>query len=190
MNIRALIVIALLSSPAAGQIGHTEYDPLIERASERWLPGADWVRYRSQLYQESRLDPDAVSPVGARGVAQFMPGTWREVAAILGYSGFSPHVVEPSINAGAYYLSQQMLTWTEPRPYIEVRRLGEAGYNAGTGNIIRAQRICRSMPCGGECRRWDEISRFLHWITGHHAHETIGYIRHIEHRYKLMKVTQ
>ena len=31
----------------------------------------------AQLYQESRWDPLAVSPVGAIGLAQFMPATWK-----------------------------------------------------------------------------------------------------------------
>lgn len=32
----------------------------------------------AQLYTESRFDSDATSPVGARGIAQFMPGTWAQ----------------------------------------------------------------------------------------------------------------
>jgi cell wall-associated NlpC family hydrolase len=35
------------------------------------------ARLAAQLYQESRFQPGAVSPVGAVGIAQFMPETWR-----------------------------------------------------------------------------------------------------------------
>lgn len=185
---RALLIIIALLPAIAGALGPIKYDPVIKESSERWLPGSNWVRYRAQLYQESRFDPMAVSPAGAAGFAQFMPGTWSDVAPLLGFEGLTPHVAEPAIEAGAFYLSKQMLTWIEPRPYIERRRLGEAGYNAGTGNIIQAQSYCRADAiCGFECRHWNEISLYLHEVTGHHSEETIGYIKAIEQWLMMME---
>lgn len=35
----------------------------------------------AQLYTESSFDPKAVSPVGAEGIAQFMPSTWAQYGA-------------------------------------------------------------------------------------------------------------
>ena len=46
---------------------------MIERAAnEEALPPEFFARL---IWQESRFDPRAVSPVGAQGIAQFMPRT-------------------------------------------------------------------------------------------------------------------
>lgn len=42
------------------------------------LKGLDWLLLKSQAKQESAFNPDAVSPVGAVGLFQFMPNTWKE----------------------------------------------------------------------------------------------------------------
>lgn len=64
----------------------------IETYADRYaLPPAYFARL---IWQESRFDPLAVSPAGARGIAQFMPGTARlrgladafQPAAALAYS--------------------------------------------------------------------------------------------------------
>lgn len=56
------------------------------------MPGVDWRLLKAQYYQESHLKPNAVSPVGAAGVAQFMPATWRQISRELGYGNVSPHL--------------------------------------------------------------------------------------------------
>ena len=38
----------------------------------------DWRLLKAQGIAESNLDPDAVSPVGAKGLTQFMDATWKE----------------------------------------------------------------------------------------------------------------
>lgn len=38
----------------------------------------DWNLLKQQAIAESGLDPDAISPVGAKGLTQFMDATWTE----------------------------------------------------------------------------------------------------------------
>ncbi|WCB92920.1 lytic tail protein [Baekduia alba] len=50
--------------------------PAISRASQRWNVGAALLA--AQLFQESHFNPFAISPAGAQGIAQFMPGTAKD----------------------------------------------------------------------------------------------------------------
>lgn len=130
--------------------------------------------WKAQLYQESLLEVGAVSPVGAAGIAQFMPGTWRDVTRQLGWGAVSPHIADYAIEAGAYYMANLRRNWSVPRPEIERHRLAQASYNAGFGNIAKAQARC------GGARDWIDISPCLSLVTGRHAAETLGYVARIE----------
>jgi len=94
----------------------------------------DLAEYAGQLYglpphlmaalvrQESVGNPYALSPVGAMGLTQLMPGTAREMGVN------NPWDAWQSALGGAKYLRQQLLTF---------RRLdlALAAYNAGAGNV-------------------------------------------------------
>lgn len=51
------------------------FAPMISAAAQRWNVGAALLA--AQIRQESGFNPSAVSPVGAAGIAQFMPETGR-----------------------------------------------------------------------------------------------------------------
>src|SRR5687767_8650647 len=82
------------------------------------------------VWQESRWRANALSPVGARGLAQLMPGTAREM-------GVDPDDPFANLEGGARYLRQQL-----DRFDGDVEK-ALAAYNAGPGRVIAANGIPR-----------------------------------------------
>lgn len=177
-----ILALACLPSQAWPAQFTDKYDAEIQRAVKRWWADYPfWTAWKAQLYQESRLDPKAVSPVGARGLAQFMPGTWNDVARHLGFAG-SPHE-DMAIEAGAYYMAKMRYIWRRNRSSGARHPLAQASYNAGAGNIIKAQALCNN------ARYWPEISACLHLVTGErNAHETKTYVERIARWRKQMEL--
>lgn len=157
------------------------YDRLIKSAVRQWWPRHEYARWewlKAQYYAESALKADAVSPVGAAGLAQFMPATWAEVSGQLGLGRVSPHIARYSIEAGAYYMARLRLGWSSPRPELDRWDLARASYNAGFGNILKAQK-----KAGGAVLYADIIAH-LPEVTGHHSKETITYVERIHRLFR------
>jgi len=154
----------------------TEFDPLIQSAAARYLSGWGWLWWKAQLLQESQLDLKATSSAGAEGIAQLMPPTKKQLYRDLKFpataTAFDP---EFAIPAGAYYMGKLRRAWFMDRTEDDRRRLAQASYNAGLGNIIAAQRAANN------ARDYASIIAALPKITGEaNAAETAGYIVHIE----------
>ncbi len=159
------------------------YDLEIRAAARRYLPRpykAHPCLLKSQFYVESRLDPKAVSPAGAMGVAQIMPGTLQEVRRRDRIPG-SAFSARTSIRAGAAYMARQLRVWWAPRPAECRIELAWASYNAGAGNIIEAQRKSGGRRC------WDGIGPHLYKVTGRHSAETLGYVSRIWAAWRRLK---
>lgn len=138
------------------------------------MPGVDWRLLKAQCYQESLLDPLAQSHVGAQGLCQFMPGTWRDVSKRLDFpDGTSAFAPELSIEAAAFYMSSLRVQWFAPRPDADRHSLALASYNAGLGHLVHAQRKCAGEPL------YADIIECLPDVTGRHSDETIKYVKRI-----------
>ncbi|MDO5617827.1 lytic transglycosylase domain-containing protein [Kocuria sp.] len=86
----------------------------------------------AQIHTESAWDPEAESPVGALGLAQFMPETWE----IYGQGDIADP--EASIQAQGYYLRdlRNMMAGLEPANEQEELDLVLASYNAGPTVVL------------------------------------------------------
>lgn len=90
----------------------------------------------AQIHTESAWNPKAVSPVGAQGIAQFMPGTWAS-AGMDGNNDGVKNVLDPAdaiLTQGHYLCS--MVDQVEATMGQRSLRLALAAYNAGLGNVI------------------------------------------------------
>lgn len=111
--------------------------PLIETAkvtdqSTRW--GVDPALIYGLMRAESAMQPDALSPAGARGLLQLMPGTARAVARRhhLSYQG-AADLMDPAVNIplGVAHLSDLQARYNGN--WVKVA----AAYNAGANAVER-----------------------------------------------------
>lgn len=97
-----------------------EYKDTISSAAEKHDIPANILS--ALLKQESNFNPNAKSPVGASGIAQFMPATAKEM-------GIDPSDPKQSIEAAARYLRQHLDSFDGDM------KKALAAYNAGAGNV-------------------------------------------------------
>jgi membrane-bound lytic murein transglycosylase MltF len=90
----------------------------------------------AQGYQESRLDQNVKSRVGAVGVMQVMPATGKELAV------GDIRQIEPNIHAGAKYLRTLIDRYFADAKFDDVNRclFAFASYNAGPARIAGLRR--------------------------------------------------
>jgi len=104
---------------------------LFEKYGERYR--FDPLMLAAQGYQESKLNQDARSQVGAIGVMQIMPATGQALGV------GDVRLVEPNIHAGAKLMDQLMTKYFPDARFDDLNRtlFAFASYNAGPGNIAK-----------------------------------------------------
>ena len=113
----------------------------------------------AQLYQESRWDPLAVSPVGAIGLAQFMPATWKAYGVDGDRDGRADprNPIDAIWSAAGYDCVLKKQVDELPGDLI---RLTLAAYNAGPGAVQRYNGI----PPYAETRNY--VSKIMAALNG------------------------
>ena len=117
----------------------------VERAAARWNVSAGLLA--AQLMAESNFNPFAVSPAGARGIAQFMPATAAS------YGLHDPFDAPRAIDAQAHLMSDLIRQFGSTS-------LALAAYNAGPAPVA----ACHCVPSIPETEAY--VARILGLMGG------------------------
>ena len=128
--------------PSASAICHV----VSQAAADNGLPLDFFTRL---IWQESRFNPDAVSPKGAQGIAQFMPGTAS------GRGLVNPFEPVQALREAASYLRELRTTFRGSLG------LAAAAYNAGPGRVEAWLAGRGGLPA--------ETRAYVRAVTGHDA---------------------
>ena len=129
----ALLAGAAFAAPAIPQDAYQYRSLLIRSARSVWGLSAPTATLAAQVQQESYWRPGAVSPVGARGLTQFMPATSKWIAGM--YSELAadePHNPAWALQAQARYM---YWLWVRVKAVDACQRMAKAlaAYNGGLG---------------------------------------------------------
>ena len=143
--------------------------------------GFDPVMLAAQGYQESKLDQEARSHVGAIGVMQLMPATGAEMKV------GDIKILESNIHAGTKYMNTLMTRFFTDAKFDEANRalFAFASYNAGPGRISSLRR--EAVKRGLNPDQWFNNVELV--VAEKVGIETTTYVRNIYKYYVSYKLT-
>jgi len=141
----------------------------------------DPLMLAAQGYQESQLNQQAKSQVGAIGVMQLMPATGEQMKV------GDIHLLEANIHAGVKYMDQLMTTYFSDVQFSEGNRplFAFASYNCGTGNVAKARKEAERR--GLDPNKWFNNVELV--VAEKIGTETTTYVRNIYKYYVAYKLT-
>lgn len=142
----------------------------------------DTLLMAAQGYQESRLDQNAKSQVGAIGVMQVMPATGKDMNV------GDITQIDANIHAGVKYMRFMMDQYYKNEPMDDFNKLifTFASYNAGPGRIRQLRRMATEK--GYDPNIWfGNVERIAAEKIGH---ETVTYVSNIYKYYLAYKLIE
>ena len=153
------------------------YDDTFRKYAQRFFgPGYDWRLFKAQAMAESNIDMNAKSWVGARGIMQLMPSTFREIRS-RNPEMTSINKPEWNIAAGIYYDRQLYKQWLDQQGDSDSKPFMMGSYNAGRGTLLRAQGVARQRVL--DPALWLSIATVAPDVPRWRHEETINYIERI-----------
>ena len=142
----------------------------------------DPLMLAAQGYQESTLDQNKKSHVGAIGVMQIMPATGAELKV------GDITAIEPNIHGGAKYMDQLMTRYFQDADFSQTNRtlFAFASYNAGPGNISKMRK--ETAKRGLDPDKWFNNVELI--TSERIGLETTTYVRNIYKYYVSYKLTE
>ncbi len=119
--------------------------------------GLDWRLLAAIAYQESKWDPNAVSPTGVKGMMMLTKST----ADMMGVKNRA-HAAQ-SIQGGSAYFKRIMDQVPESVPEPDRTWMALAAYNMGPGHMIQARKLTRRL--NGDANSWLDVSRNLRQLA-------------------------
>jgi len=171
-------ILVLLGGAALAEPVTDRHDNTFRKYSKRFFgPGHDWRVFKAQAMAESNLSMNAKSWVGARGIMQLMPATFREIQS-KNPEFKSINDPEWNIAAGIYYDSQLWTQWNRDADAADRPRFMLGSYNAGRRTLLRAQDVARAKTLKHTI--WPSIRAVAPEVRDWRHQETLSYIERIE----------
>lgn len=163
-----IIIACLAYRPVLRRMYPVQNKKTVEYYSQEY--GLDPLLVYSVIKVESKFNPYATSPKGAKGLMQITPSTGKYLAGLLGENDFSDRLlygIDTNIKYGCYYLSKLI------NDFDGDLVLALAAYNGGEGNVRR-------------------------WLENHEGEEefsvddipfdeTRSYVKKVKHNYDMYK---
>lgn len=163
-----------------------DYDDIFKKYSKRFFgPGFDWQHFKAQAMAESNLKPTAKSRVGARGLMQLMPSTYKEIKSNSSIKMKAIDDPDSNIAAGILFDRDLYKRWEDHKEEEERMRFTFAGYNAGPGTILRAKKTARLEKL--DEYQWKSMVIAAPKVERWRYRETLGYITTIQENYDALK---
>ncbi|MBV8271168.1 MAG: transporter substrate-binding domain-containing protein [Cupriavidus sp.] len=142
----------------------------------------DPLMLAAQGFQESRLDQNARSHVGAIGIMQIMPATGKQLKV------GDIHIAENNVHAGTKYMDVLMTRYFSGAHFSEADRplFAFASYNAGPGNIAKMR--AEAEERGLDPNKWFNNVEIV--VAEELGIETTTYVRNIYKYYAAYRMLQ